>query len=316
MTPDQIRAKESEFKLYRSLDDIASFVPSVDGIQFGIDYLDRISGGLRPEKLNIITGYSHHGKTSLMLTSCVKAIGDGKPCLFVSGDDTDDMLLHKVIAMKEHMSTFDVEDKGPHWRRDYVRKNLAEHLLIAAAKEDYSIPELELIYEDACEHFNGPPLICCFDYIGLLRMNSDSQENQFNNIRNKFRVLKKMIRSFGNSVWMIGHQCVKAAADASALTLNHMEYGGHQDADGVVIGCHRKNMSAMDDTELRLEEACPRTYVSVMKNKVTGRKSNNPMGYPLLIDPVSGIIREMLDSDKPGNMQQGRQLITFTSLEK
>lgn len=308
----EIAEAVNQTRLYRPLDDIAAFVPSVDGVEFGIEYLDKITGGLRPKKLNIVTGYSHHGKTSLMLTAIVNNLQKGEPCLFISGDDTDDMLLGKIIAMMEHISTEDVEAKGPEWRRKYVRDNLDGLLIIAASKEDYSIPEVEMIYEDATEEFGQYPLIVCFDYVSLLKMGFDNQDNQMTNIRSKFRFLKKAIRKYDQSVWMVGHQCVKAAQDVPALTLNHMEYGGHQDADGVVIGCRRANMATMDDMELRLEQHMPRSWVSVMKNKVTGRKSNNPIGHSLLIDPVSGILREILDSDKPGNTQ--KQQIVYKSL--
>ena len=295
LTEDQIRAKVNH-GLYRSLTEIASYEPSVEGMAFGLDHLDKLTGGLRPRRLNIVAGYSHHGKTSLMLTGIVNNMDD-VPALFITGDDPDDMVLNKIIAYREHIGTDEVEKRGAVWRKEYVEENIEGKLVLAGMKESYTYDELTWIYDLASNELGQPPEIVCFDYISMLRL---SQEKEgFNDVRAKFNLIKQVIRDTPDSVWMVGHQCRKDAEDATALTLNHLEYGGHQQADGVIIGCRRKSLANMKDNELWEEEKMPRTYVSVMKNKINGRKSNNPVGHPYLIDPVSGIIREILDSDRP-----------------
>jgi hypothetical protein len=290
---------EDQPVLFRSLEEIARFEPSIDGVQFGLPPLDKLTGGLRPGKLNIIGGYSHHGKTSLMMRAVNYNIDLGKKCLYISGDDTDDILLTKLIAMRENCSTEQVEDNGPQWRSDYVDLHLAPYLVLAAARDDYTPMDIQDIIESSYPWFNGEsPDIICFDYVSILKVRSNGS-GQYSDVQNAIYSLKKLIRDHRNSVWMVGHQCRKDAADVSALTLNHLEYGGHQQADGVIIGCRRGNMATMGDDELRDEQQCPKVWISVMKNKITGRKSSNPCGHPFLIDPVSGYIREILDSDRP-----------------
>lgn len=284
--------------LFRSLDEIARFEPKIEGIEFGLSAIDRLTGGLRPGKLNIVTGYSHHGKTSWMMRGVNHNIDKGKRAVFISGDDTDDILLTKIIAMRENMSTEDVELKGADWRADYVQLHLEPWLVIAAARDSYTPQDIDDIIEGSRPWFDGnAPDIICFDYVSILKVGNSN--SGYNDVNSAIYALKKLIRFYSDSVWMIGHQCRKDAADVPALSIGHMEYGGHQQADGVIIGCRRDNMATMSDDQLRSEQQCPKVWVSVMKNKITGRKSPNPVGHPYLIDPVSGLIREILDSDRP-----------------
>lgn len=293
---------------FRPLWQIARYVPKVEGIESGLGNLDRLTGGLRPEKLNMVVGYSHHGKTSLMLRYIIHNIQQGKRCLFISGDDTDDMLLCKIIAMLENCTTEQVEEFGPDWREEYVDLNLKDYLVIAASRDEYITSDLNDIYMGAASHLSEitgdavEPELVAFDYISILKAAINRGEGGFNDVRNAVHAVKRVAREHPSSVWMVGHQCRKDAADTPALTLNHLEYGGHQQADGVIIGCRRGNMATMSETELHDEQQCPKVWVSVMKNKVTGRKSPNPIGYPYLIDPTSGYIREILDSDKPARI--------------
>lgn len=283
--------------LFRSLDEIARFEPKVEGITCGLPGIDNLTGGLRPGKLNIIAGYSHHGKTTFMMRYILDNIERGKYCLFMSGDDTDDILLNKLIAMREGCSTEDVEKMGPDARADYVDLHFTPYLVIAATRDSYEPNDIDKTIEASRAWFDGNlPAIIGFDYVSILKVNGD---NGFSNTSAAIYALKKLIRLYKDSVWMVGHQCRKSAADTNALTLNDLEYGGHQQADGVIIGCRRNNMATMSDDALREEQQCPKVWISVMKNKITGRKSSNPIGHPYVIDPVSGYIREMLDSDKP-----------------
>ncbi len=284
--------------LFRSLDEIARFEPKIEGIEFGLPAIDKLTGGLRPGKLNIVTGYSHHGKTTMMLRGINNNVDKGKRALFISGDDTDDILLTKIIAMREGISTEDVEANGAQWRADYVELHLEPWLVIAAARDSYRPQDIDDIIEGARPWFDGElPDIICFDYVSILQ--TGKSNNGFADVNGAIYALKKLIRYYSDAVWMIGHQCRKDAADVPALSIGHMEYGGHQQADGVIIGCRRDNMATMSDDQLRAEQQCPKVWVSVMKNKITGRKSPNPVGHPYLIDPTSGYIREILDSDRP-----------------
>lgn len=315
LTKEEIAARVGH-DLYRPMTEIAAYEPSIEGITTGLSYIDKLTSGLRPKKLNLCGGYSGNGKTSLMLSTIVA--NPGMLSLFITSDDTDDLVQTKLIAMHAHMSTEDIEQAGAKWRIKYVEDNL-QHVIIACPQKrsEYTTEDLLYLYDLVCTDFGEPPEFVGFDYLSLLSTSAERSDNQFGNVKAKAQGIKRVIRQTPDSVWLVGHQCVKAAgADCPFLTLNHLEYGGHQEADGVVIGCRRRLMTEkLSDGEMYEESTCPTTNVSVMKNKITGKTSANPKGVPYLIDPVSGIIREILDSDKPTRPgQQQVQAIRYPTL--
>lgn len=316
LTPSEI-AHRITHGLYRPMVEIARYEPAIDGLETGLSHVDKLTGGLRPKKLNLFAGYSANGKTSLMLSLMVN--NPGMPSLFITSDDTDDLVLTKLIAMSSNKSTEEVEQAGAKWREKYVLENLS-HVIIASpqVRSEYTSEDLLNLYDLACDELGGPPEFVGFDYLSLLSVNGERSDQQFGNVKAKAQAIKRVIRNTPDSIWVVGHQCVKAAgSDCPFLTLNHLEYGGHQEADGVVIGCRRRLMTEkLDESELYEEQVCPTTNVSVMKNKVTGKTSANPKGVPYLIDPVSGLIREIQDSDKPTRVGRATAppTITYPSL--
>jgi hypothetical protein len=287
-------------RLYRSLAAVAETVPSIAGLPLGLTSIDRLTGGLRPRKLNLFVGFSSHGKTSLMMSTVARNLD--KRCLFVSADDTDDVLLTKLLAMHYQCSTDDVEAAGPVWRRQAVELNFP-NIIIATPQSGslYSLDELRWLYDMASEDLGGPVELVAFDYLSLLALRGGDSDNGALNTRAKAIALKEVIRATPEAVWMVGQQCNRqAGANCPALLLTHVEYGGIQETDGVMIGCRRRiDTTTLTDHQLWEEERCPTTHISVMKNKITGKRSPNPVGVPYAIDPVSGIIRELTAEDRP-----------------
>lgn len=314
MDDEQIESRINQ-GLFRSLESIAAYTPTTEGVMTGLQYIDRLTGGLRPGKLNFVAGYSHHGKTALMLTTLIHNIDEPDfTALIISGDDTDDMLLTKLIAFREEMTTEQVEATSPKWRIEYVKSNFKGKLLIATPQlnDAYSIENCVHVYYEACNEFGVEPTYAIFDYIALLKTN---EQGTAMDVRLKARVMKSLIRARPNTVWVVGTQCNKAADETAILTMNHMEYGGHQEADGVIIGCRKQSQGKMSEYELREDEHCKKVYLSVMKNKITGRSSTNAAGVPYAFDQTSGMIRELTDQDRANSSKsiQGiGQLINFT----
>lgn len=293
--------------LYRSLIDVAEYEPEQKGLLTGLTYLDKLTGGLRSGKLNLAAAFSSHGKTSLMMTIGVANMSEETPWLFFTVDDSDDMALARVLAMTYDLTTEEVELKGPKWRAARAAE-LEGQLLICTPIQSstYQAEELMMIYDEATEFWGRPPAYACFDYLTLLGI--DGYGDDRNKVVNQARRLKRVARQTSDTVWMVGHQCVKAAgAECPALLMTHLEYGGHQEADGVVIGCRRRiDTTKMADWEMALEETTPTTNVSVMKNKVTGKKSPNPIGTPYVIDARTGMMRDMTDEERRAREKKGQ----------
>lgn len=302
-------------RLYRPLSAIASSVPSVAGLTLGLPPIDKLTGGLRPRKLNLFVGFSSHGKTSIMLSTIVRNLD--KRCLFISADDTDDLILTKLMAMHYGCSTDDIEQAGPDWRAAAVATDFP-NLIVASPQvgASYSIDELHWLYDMASNDLGGPVELVAFDYLSLLMLRQGDSDNGAMNTRAKAIALKEVIRQTSDAVWMVGQQCNRqAGANCPALLMTHVEYGGIQETDGVMVGCRRRiDTETLTDHQLWEEERCPTTNVSIMKNKVTGKRSPNPVGIPMAIDPVSGLVRELTEADRPKAAQPQQQGLRFQPL--
>lgn len=321
LSEPQIRERVQALRsagLYRPLSAIATTVPTVAGLTLGLPPIDRLTGGLRPRKLNLFVGFASHGKTSLMLSTIVRHLD--KRCLFVSADDTDDLILTKLMAMHFGCSTDDIEQAGPDWRATAVQEAFP-NLIIASPQvgASYSIDELHWLYDMASSDLGGPIQLVAFDYMSLLTLRQGDTDNGAMNTRAKAIALKEVIRKCSDAVWMVGQQCNRqAGSNCPALMMTHVEYGGIQETDGVMIGCRRRiDTETLTDHQMWEEERCPTTNVSVMKNKITGKRSANPAGVPMAIDPTTGLVRELTEQDRPKAglpQQQGLRFQPLRSL--
>jgi len=278
--------------LFRTLEAIATHEVKIEGVSTGLPSIDALTGGLRPGKLNLVGGYATNGKTALMASVGVRTMAEDAPFLFISVDDSDDTLLSKLLAMIYDLPMSDVMHKGPKWRKAQV-KDLEGQLFIATPQDSssYTADQVLTIYDMVTDFWGRPPRVACFDYMSLLSTSGDDGGGY--NVKDKAQRLKQVARQTLDTVWLVGHQCKKdAGQDCPALNLNHLEYGGHQEADGVVLGCRRNvTTTQLPKWEQELERETPTVNVSVMKNKITGKTSPDPAGTSYVIDPVSGILR-------------------------
>lgn len=291
-----------ESRLYRSLDAIAEDEITEEGINIGLDAIDRITGGLRAGRLNLYVGYTSHGKTAGMLTTIVNNLDD-LCCLFITGDDTDHEILSKILAMSHGITTDDVRRHGAEWRRKQVR-DLSDRLFIAAPqKGSYSIDSLAVIVDRAMSLFGQVPDLIGFDYLTLLTQNSEDT-NVFSNVRKQVLGFKQLIRTFPEATYMVGHQCNRGVLTYQGpLMTNHIEAGGVAETDGVIVGFRRKiDTERLTEEQVYEEAEFPTVNVSVLKNKVTGRRSPNPIGVVYAIDPISGKLRERTPEEKRGKV--------------
>lgn len=293
--------------LYRSLVEIAADEPVVDGVLTGMSKIDRLTAGIRPGKLNLVGGYSGNGKTAFMLSVGMRNMSEASPFLYITSDDSDDAIMLKALSMYTGVPLDEVEAAGPEWRAA-IAADLEGQLLIAAPQRSssYSIDEVQWLYEEITQVWQRPPRVACFDYLSLLSL-GPADDGGLGSIKAKASRMKALARKTSDTVWMIGHQCKKeAGTDCQALSLNHLEYGGHQEADGVVIGCRRRlTTTKLPDWEMELEESTPTTNVSVMKNKITGRTSPDPRGTSYVIDSGTGMLREYTDAEQRARERKG-----------
>ncbi len=277
---------------FRSLAEMAEYEPPEQGIQTGLSAIDLLTGGLQPGRLNMFVGYTSHGKTAGMLTTIVNNLDNGVKALFVTCDDRDDDVLRKLMAMRHGMSTIDVMAKGKRWRREQTYE-LEECLFIYAPEGPCTKDDLAIVMEAAGNRFGELPSLACFDYLTLLSF--PGQGEPYAVVSKQAIAMKDVIRTYSDTTWIISHQCNRSAVSGlvPALMTNHVEHGGVKETDGVMIGFRRrKDTEGLTDDQYMEEAEHPSVNVSVMKNKVTGSISPNPVGHKYAIDAVSGIIRD------------------------
>lgn len=291
-------------KLYHDSSELAQIKPPAHGVKTGWQYIDDAIIGLQPNRLNMFVGYLSHGKTAGMCSVIVNNIKDGKDLLMVyaSGDDSPESLLWKFIAMHDEVSTqWIIEQSSDQWRRDRAAEIMDKRLVIATPENSFDIPKLgELLSQVQEDHGRAVDLFC-YDYLATVDEAMNGQA-----IRTAALAFKKLVRLFPITVMVVGHQCNRqiVSGGTRGLETRHVEYGGVQETDGVMVGFRRRiDTEDLTDEEMDHEQAVPTTNVSVMKNKVTGRRTNVE-GKRFTVDPVCGIIREQSRSEQFHNLRQ------------
>jgi KaiC/GvpD/RAD55 family RecA-like ATPase len=291
LTRNEIQQREADLRPLRSystLSELAAIEPPEKGIQTGWPEIDRLILGLQPNRLNEFVGYTSHGKTSGMATVMYNNLGNDLLMLYVSGDDSRESLLWKFLGMKHNLTFNDVLAQSRSWRTEKALE--LESQLVIHADDHLSVVTIARIVDAMQENYGRKVDLVCFDYLGVLEEAQGGQSIQAGALG-----FKKLIRLFPESTFVLGHQCNRGATrdTSGGLELHHVEYGGVKECDGVMIGFRRRiDTEELREEELSHEQQVPTTNISVMKNKVLGKRS--PIaGYRYAIDTTTSMIRPL-----------------------
>lgn len=243
-------------------------------------YLD---GGLWPNRLNIIFGPAHQGKTAMMLT--ILANNPEARAIFMTMDEDPNHSVIKLIAMTQNITTSEAREL-PANERIAITRDTFPNLLTS---DQCSSPDMVYrLTQMAQEGWGAPADIIFYDYFGLMVRGVDYSSSVM-----VMRQLKDLvIRGNPDSVFLIGHQANRAGAMAKGLSMYHMSQVGEADIDGACITVRRRKFTeALTQAEMMLEDAQPTINIGVAKNKVNG-KTTSPAGDRFYIDPVSGMVTD------------------------
>lgn len=303
LSEHDIRQRELAYtpkRRYQQLEEIADIVPPGEGIKTGWHKVDNLILGLQPNRMNEFVGYTSHGKTAGMISVVNHNLDNDLLTIYVSGDDSPESLLWKFIAFRLSMRLEDVMRQDTTWRHHMIRDHFAKRLIIATDDKAFSADTLAALIDQIQEDMNRQADIVCFDYLGTL---DESKEG--NSITQGALAFKKVVRTFPDTTFILGHQCNRGAVTGAAKGLEtyHVEYGGVKECDGVMIGFRRRiDTEELSDEDLQHESLVPTVNLSVMKNKVTGNRSAIE-GYRMAIDPVSGLVRELSQQEQYYNVR-------------
>lgn len=280
---------------YATLSELAAIEPPGLGIQTGWQEIDRLILGLQPNRLNEFVGYTSHGKTSGMATVVYNNL-DTKLMLYLSGDDSRESLLWKFLSMKHNITMEEVMIRPQAWRLENARE--LESNLVVHGDNNISCFDIAKIIDNMQDEYGKLVDLVCFDYLGMLTEAMGTQ------IAQGAAAFKDVVRMFPETVFVLGHQCNRGAVrdTSGGLELHHVEFGGVKECDGVMIGFRRRiDTEDLRDEDYDHEQQVPTTNISVMKNKVTGKRS--PVaGYRYAIDTTTSMLRPLTKTETRHNV--------------
>lgn len=306
-------------RLYRPLADAADeFVRWAQSpherVYTGIFDLDSEMRGIAPGELALITGYSHSGKT-LVLLEMLKANRD-KHILFFTPDEPRTLVLIKLACVMHGINALDLERQVASDQPEAVellRRTAVEHFPhMAVFDESMPLSEMEKAYTEVADLWGQKPDLVVFDYLELLQGGGED-------VPSKANTLKAWGRRHDVPLLVLHQTSRSSGADGKRLTISSGAFGGEQQATHI-IGVRRKKFEVesqireleekldrssasernMERLDLLRWEARVHTHtltINLVKNKRPGGGLLNDMDFE--IEHGSGRLSRLPDGDLP-----------------
>jgi len=240
------------YEHYRPLADAATaFVKEAQDsrrIYTGMDVLDQQMRGIGAGHLCLIVGYSHSGKTQVLL-SWLRHNRDKRIAMFIP-DEPAPLVLTKLTAVTHRIPARELEARVADGDRDAIEMLRAtatdEFPNLAVFDKPLTPSVLERGYNEVSDVWGQEPDLVIVDYVDLVQAGETAQS--------KFDLLK----GFGSrhEVPMIAiHQTSRSSgAEGRRLTIASGNYGGEQHAT-FLLGVRRKRSAIMAEIDLQREKA-------------------------------------------------------------
>lgn len=273
--------------LTEAADSLIEYLQNADGrIMTGLREIDVMTRGFGAGELVYIIGYSHSGKTQLMLTTILH--NRDKPIVFFTADEPAELVLTKLIAMRTRSNAERMEERvkaGDPDACDRIRR-IARHDFsnLIIVDQSMSLSDMSTAVEEAQDYWQAPVAAVGFDYLELLR--SDTPE-----VERKSQEFKAwaMSQSFPS---LVLHQGSRGnSAGGQKLTMRSGKFGGEQEAI-FLIGVRR----ARDNDEGCSPLEVDTVDISLLKCKRPPSKIGEHRYY---MEPSSGLILPMEAQPEP-----------------
>lgn len=273
--------------LTEAADSLIEYLQNADGrIMTGLREIDVMTRGFGAGELVYIIGYSHSGKTQLMLTTILH--NRDKPIVFFTADEPAELVLTKLIAMRTRSNAERMEERvkaGDPEACDRIRR-IARHDFsnLIIVDQSMSLSDMSTAVEEAQDYWQAPVAAVGFDYLELLR--SDTPE-----VERKSQEFKgwAMSQPFPS---LVLHQGSRGnSAGGQKLTMRSGKFGGEQEAI-FLLGVRRARDN--DDGCTPLEQDT--VDVSLLKCKRPPSKIGEHRYY---LDPACGLILPLEAQPEP-----------------
>jgi hypothetical protein len=199
----------------------------------GIPQFDAEMRGLSPGHLGVVVGYSHSGKTQLVL-HMLRNNREANIAWFTP-DEPGPLLLTKLTSLTHNIPARILEERVASGDREAIA------LLRQTAEEEF--PNLIVFdkpltpsvlndgYKEACDVWGAAADITVVDYVDLVQGPEV--------VPQKFDILKSFVSVNETAMWAIHQTSRSGGAEGKAMTISSGNYGGEQHAT-MMIGVRRK----------------------------------------------------------------------------
>ena len=214
-----------------------------------------------------------------------------KRILFLSLDDSTEMILLKLICMYEQINAEDLERRirnDDEAARLLVRQGAQQVFSnLVVVDDSLTMSDIDLCLSEATAMWGAPPDLVAIDYLESILGGDD--------VRTKALALKAWCKDKTFPTVVIHQGTRSNAKPGTPLSMLSMAYGGEQEAT-FFIGVRRKRDNEEMDEWERKRHAHTIT-VQVLKNKIPPSKKTGPEGVDFYLDPNTGLIRNLHDDD-------------------
>ncbi len=238
-----ISSLSREYKHYVPLTEAAhSFVrwaqSPEERVYLGIEPLDNEMRGIAPGELAMMLGYSHGGKT-LVLLHTLRNNRDKKVALFIP-DEPKTLVLTKLVCMHHNIDARILEQRVAEDDKeaiDLLRQTAEEDFPNLAVFDQPLVPaDMERAYGEVCDVWGAKPDLMVVDYLELVEAGEMVPE--------KAGYLKGFGRRHDIPMLVLHQTSRSSGAEGRKLTMSSGAYGGEQQATSI-IGVRRKKYEIM-----------------------------------------------------------------------
>ena len=286
-------------KSYESL--IAQLTSADSRFRLGIAAVDLLTRGFGPKELVICSGFAHSSKTQLVLTGILH--NPDKRVLFFSLDDPAEMILLKLCAMHHGVPGDEMERRirqGDETAKALLLSTLSDYPNLLIVDDSLGERGMTQALKEAEAHWDGKsPQLVVLDYLELLADSAGDETSVVEDVKAVAKKLKRWIKKRDFPLLVVHQNTRSRGAPGEPITMLSMAHGGEQEAT-IVLGVRRKRDNEKYDAWER-EAHKDTVTVHVVKNKRPPAKITPPDGVDLFIDPLTGMIRPLRESDyRPG----------------
>ena len=226
-----------------------------DRVYTGIPELDREMRGIAAGEMTLILGYSHSGKT-LVLMQMLKA-NRNKRVIYFCPDEPRTLTLVKLACLQHGYRGRELEQQIAAGDRDAI--DMLKHTAsvdfsnLSVFDQSMSLSDMEKAYHETCDVWGDTPHLVVFDYLELLNGGGEDVPSKANTLKawGKRHDVPRLVL----------HQTSRSSgADGKKMTISSGSYGGEQQATHI-IGVRRKLFEIQGQIR-ELEEKLDKTSAS------------------------------------------------------